>query len=301
VVHAARAHALPTALLLQNTVNLRTMELGSPQALARRLRQQYRAMSTVIAVARHLGDRARALGFPDVRVIENAADARDFVPQPPDLALLRALDIRQGEVVVAHVSNLKPWKRPLDVVESATLALRRDPRLVYLVVGDGPLRVAMEEACRSAGQMDRFRFAGWVDHARVPAYLCLADLVLMPSEHEARALVYLETQACGRVLLASDIPAAREVIRDGETGVLFGKGDVRDLAAKTLRLAGDPRLRARIGARAREAAEGRSVDALLDAYEAALWDLARRSGRGDDAFAPGRLGAERGTVTATDR
>jgi glycosyltransferase involved in cell wall biosynthesis len=45
--------------------------------------------------------------------------------------------------------------------------------------------------------------------------------------------VYLETQACGRVLLASDIPAAVDVVTDGETGLLFRKGDIAHLAART--------------------------------------------------------------------
>jgi glycosyltransferase involved in cell wall biosynthesis len=55
----------------------------------------------------------------------------------------------------------------------------------------------------------------------MPDYINLADIVVMPSAAETQALVYLETQACARLLLASDIPGAREVIVDGETGLLF--------------------------------------------------------------------------------
>jgi glycosyltransferase involved in cell wall biosynthesis len=47
----------------------------------------------------------------------------------------------------------------------------------------------------------------------------------MPSDSETQALVYLEAQACARVLLASDVPGAREVMTDGETGLLFRKED----------------------------------------------------------------------------
>jgi hypothetical protein len=47
------------------------------------------------------------------------------------------------DVVVAHVSTLRDVKRPLDVVAAGALALRRNPHLVYLIVGDGPGRPAM--------------------------------------------------------------------------------------------------------------------------------------------------------------
>jgi glycosyltransferase involved in cell wall biosynthesis len=58
----------------------------------------------------------------------------------------------------------------------------------------------------------------------VPDYINLADVVVMPSEREGQSLVYLEAQACGKLIVASDIPAAREVITDGETGLLFERG-----------------------------------------------------------------------------
>src|SRR5581483_4211837 len=205
-----------------------------------------------------------------------AVDPAHFAPRPRDAALARALGIRDDDLVVAHLSNLKPWKRPLDLVASAALTLPSNPRLLYLVVGDGPLRAAMEDACRRAALTERFRFVGWVDHEHVPAYLSLADLVVMPSHAEARALVYLETQACGRLLLASDVPAAREVIVDGKTGLLFEQGSLADLAAQTLRAAADPDLRARVGAAARRSISPRALDTLLDAYEETLRDLARR-------------------------
>ena len=62
----------------------------------------------------------------------------------------------------------------------------------------------------------------------------------MTSEREGLALVYRETQACGRVLLASDIPAAREVVVHNENGVIFPMGDVEALGADTLQLISDP-------------------------------------------------------------
>ena len=178
-----------------------------------------------------------------------------------------------------HASNLKGVKRPLDIVRSGERVLRERPEVAYLIVGDGPLRAAMEERCRQEGILGSFRFVGWVEHERVPEYLNLADIAVMPSETEGFALAYLEAQACGCVLLASDIPAAREVVEDGRTGLLFRRDDVDHFAAQTLRAAGDPGLRAAIGRRAREAVRAHDLDRTVAAYEHALRELAGRPRR----------------------
>jgi glycosyltransferase involved in cell wall biosynthesis len=155
-------------------------------------------------------------------------------------------------------------------VASAARALARNPRLLYVVVGDGEDRARMEAACRQARVRERFRFVGWVAHGRMPAYVTLADLVVCPSEHEAQSLVCLEAQASGRALLASDIPAAREIVRDGETGLLFPTGDVEQLAARTVALAGDARLRRAIGVQARAAARAHGVARIVTRYAETL-------------------------------
>jgi len=137
-------------------------------------------------------------------------------------------------------------------------------------------RAELEAQCRSAGLSDFFRFTGWVGHDLVPDYINLADAVVMPSETEAAALVYLETQACARLLIASDIAGAREVIRDGETGLLFRKGDVDDLTAMLLLAAGDADLRERIGRAAREAIRTHDAKSFVANYDRAIRGLVER-------------------------
>jgi glycosyltransferase involved in cell wall biosynthesis len=227
----------------------------------------------IVTVASYLADGLRRLGFSHVVTIPNAIDVEQFVPRPRDAALAQDLGLRREDVVVVHASNLTPLKRPLDIVASAEDALRSHPDLMYVVVGDGALRAPMEAACAAAGITPRFRFTGWVDYERMPAYINLADIVIMASEGEGLARVYLEAQSCARLLLTSDIPAAREAITDGETGILFRRGDVQDLAAKTLHAAGHPELRAAIGWNARQQATRHSLPRTVDAYAAVLGEL----------------------------
>jgi glycosyltransferase involved in cell wall biosynthesis len=237
------------------------------------LLQQYRKVKLIVTPAKHLAESLRQLGVHHTKTIPNAVDLHQFSPRPKNNALLRELAIRDDAVVVAHASNLKALKRPLDVVSSAQRALQQNPRLVYVIVGDGTCREVLEEACRERRISEYFRFVGWVDYDRMADYINLADMVVMPSEGETQARVYLETQACARLLLASDIPGAREVIVDGETGLLFRKGDVDDLTAKMLSAASDPELRTAIGRKARQRVQVHSLTDAVAIYIATLQEV----------------------------
>ncbi len=229
-----------------------------------------RGADRVVAVAHHLAARVRALGARQVIAIPNGADTARFRPGPKEPQALRRFGLGEGHVVAAQVSGLKPSKRPEDVVRAAVLAAKEAPHLVHLVVGGGPGRDAVAESARRHGVAARFRFAGEVDHARMPDVMRLADLVVLASEHEGLPLVFGEARACGRVVVASDIPAAREAIVDGETGVLFRMGDPADLAAKLVALAHDPPGRERIGRRSRDEALRWTTDHAASAMSAAL-------------------------------
>jgi len=266
----ARAHGVPCVLRIAGAMTLGILHGTLPERTVRHLIEQFRHAALIICPAEHLAARLRPFGLPPIRVIRNAVDTSHFAPAPKPAALLRRWNIDERDVVVAHASNLKTLKRPLDVVDAAALALPRDTRLRYLVIGHGPTRQAMEDACRARGIAAAFRFTGWIGQEQMPDYLNLADIIAMPAEDETQARVYLETQACGRVLLASDIAAAREVVVDGDSGVLFRKGDVADLVDKTLRLAREPATRIRIGRNARARVAVHALPAVVRDYLDAL-------------------------------
>jgi len=271
----AMAFSIPWILRAAGSITMGIMNRSYPEAFAERMLAQYRRADLIVTPAKHMAERLRGMGFNNLRAISNAVDVQRFSPRPKDNDLLHELAIREDQIVVANVSNLKAVKRPLDLVHSAEKASKQNPRLVYVIVGDGDLRSVMESKCEAKNLLRQFRFVGWIDYDRMPYFINLADIVVMASEAEGLARIYLETQACGRLLLASDIAAAREVIADGETGLLFRKGDIEDLTAKTLLAAGDPRLRAAIGDKAREQAEKRSLDHVVAEYAAALESVVR--------------------------
>jgi glycosyltransferase involved in cell wall biosynthesis len=277
IPEVGRAHALPMVQLVRGNPTRGILNGSYPLEPGRRLLAEFRKVDQIVCVARYMAEGLQRLGFANARHIWNAVDVEQFSPRPKSSSLLRSLAIDEQAVVVAHVATAKDIKRPMDLVDSAEKALRRDPRLVYLMVGDGWLRPALEQATRERGLAGRFRFVGWVPYEQVPDYINLADLVVLPSEGEGMARVYLEAQACGRVLIASDIAAAHEVIEHSQTGLLFPTGDTDALAAQTLLAAGDPALRAQIGRQARQRVEAHhTLSGAVSAYEAVLRQVVGR-------------------------
>jgi len=105
-----------------------------------------------------------------------------------------------------------------------------------LLVGGGPQDGALKMQAQRLGLGDKVLFTGRVPHAQVARYYDLVDVLAYP-RHGMRLtelvtpLKPLEAMAQGRLMVASNVGGHRELIRDGQTGVLFKAGDADDLAA----------------------------------------------------------------------
>ena len=283
----ARRHGIPTVALVQGGITIRRILADDGDRLARHQLDRLRQVDVVVAIAGHLRRDLAPLALPRVVVIPNPVDLERFTPGPKPPALLDALRLDADQVVVSHFSNFKLAKRVSDIVESAGHVLAVEPDVVYLLVGDGPDRAPIESRCRALGLTERVRSVGWVDSAEMPAYLRLTDVVVMASESEGLPLIYLEAQASGRLLVASDIPATRELVSDGETGLIFPTGDVRGLAAMTRRAVQDRTLREAIGRSALAAVRAHAKPAILDAYVRLLEGLVSSRRARTDPGLPG--------------
>lgn len=182
----AKKHGLPSVLLIQGGTTWGMLNGTIPRETAQQLLAQYCQTNAVVCVAEHLAKHIEALILRQVKVIPNPVDLQRFYPRQKNNSLRRELAIEENEIVVAHISNLKTLKRAMDIVCSAERVLEDNPKIIYVIVGDGPCRSMMEEACMNKRISENFRFVGWVDYERVPDYINLADIVIMPSEAEAR-------------------------------------------------------------------------------------------------------------------
>jgi N-acetyl-alpha-D-glucosaminyl L-malate synthase BshA len=206
-----------------------------------------------------------------IRVIPNFVDPELFHPEKGGHPAFPFLD--PGEKTVMHASNFRPVKRVDIVVRTfARLAAEVPSRLV--LVGDGPERWQAQELARSLGVEDRVFFLGIQE--RMETLLPLADLFLLPSEHESFGLVALEAMACGVPVIATSRGGTNELVEDGVSGFLVDPDDGEAMVATARRVLDDGALALRVGEAARRrAVECFSESAVVDRYEALYRELLR--------------------------
>ncbi|CAK0775986.1 Glycosyl transferase family 1 domain-containing protein [Gammaproteobacteria bacterium] len=146
-------------------------------------------------------------------------------------------------LVVVSVGNLIPRKGLTQLFTALTRT--RDVHLDLF--GEGPERGRLETLAAALGLSDRVTFRGRIAPEDVPAALARADVFVLASHSEGRPNVVLEAMAAGLPVVATAIEGVRELIADGETGLLFPDGDVDRLAAHLGALRDAPVLRDRLG------------------------------------------------------
>lgn len=222
-------------------------------------------------------------------VVPNWIDMRPYAALPRP-----ALDAPRAPVRVLFLSRLEVAKGVLDLVEAAARMGERARSLSQIVIGgEGPSREAVERAISERGVASCCELAGWLKGPDKLQALAAADIYVFPSHVEGFPNALLEAMGAGLPVVATDVGAVRELVTDGETGLIVPPQQPAALAAALARLVGDAELRQRLGAAARAhverhhdvAAGWRRVHAVL---EAALAERvgARRTWRGLRAVAP---------------
>ena len=184
---------------------------------------------------------ARGIPADKVTVIPNAVDIEKFdIGGTPDEALKAQLGL-QGATVLGFIGSFYAYEG-LDLLLAALPALlKQRPDLRVLLVGGGPQDDALKAQAAALGVAGQVLFTGRVPHAEVGRYYDLVDVLCYP-RHSMRLtelvtpLKPLEAMAQGRLLVASDVGGHKELIHDGETGVLFRAGSADALASAVLGL-----------------------------------------------------------------
>ena len=204
----------------------------------------------------------------DVEVVHNFVCPSHF-ERPPDLEFRSQLSPK-GTPILCHVSNFRPVKRVLDVIDTFA-RVRAEREVTLLMVGDGPDRARAEARCRELDLAQDVVFLGKVKNPIEP--LLISDLLLLPSETESFGLVALEAMAAGVPVVSSNVGGLSEVNVKEETGFLRDVGDVEGMAQDALAILDDGALRGfkqRAKARAAEFTIDRILPHYLDLYHRAL-------------------------------
>jgi glycosyltransferase involved in cell wall biosynthesis len=190
-----------------------------------------------------------------VSILPNGVDPSRFLPVAPDAELRARLDLRAEDFVLVYCGSLTAYEG-LDDLIVAVGSLNPAIRARLVIVGEGPHLETLRAAATATRSGSAVTFLGAVPPAEIPRYWSLADAVALPRKpfkvcEVVSPLKPFEAMAMGKPVILSDLPVSREIVRDGETGLICRPADPQDLAATLARVARDGALRNRLGAAAR--------------------------------------------------
>jgi glycosyltransferase involved in cell wall biosynthesis len=229
------------------------------QRLARRERRVWRGAEAYVTITAALLEdmEARFGSRPRVAVVADGVRLSGVDVRPS----ARTLD----EPVVAYAGHLYAWKG-VDLLLSALALL---PTARGLIIGGHPKEPDLgrvQALAATLGIANRVTFTGLVEPGRVAELLRQADILTLPNPSSAIStrftspLKLFEYMAAGRPIVASDLPAIREILHDGIDALLVTPGDPGAIAAAIERLRADPALGAKLAAAARTAVTDYSWD-----------------------------------------
>ena len=184
---------------------------------------------------------ARGIPAEKVTVIPNAVDIESFDPGgQQDESLKEKLGLSSC-TLIGFIGSFYAYEGLDLLLDAFPKILAQLPDVRLLLVGGGPQDAALKEQAKRLGIADKVVFTGRVPHQDVQRYYDLIDVLAYP-RHSMRLtdlvtpLKPLEAMAQGRLLVASDVGGHRELIRDGETGMLFQAGNADSLAETIMKL-----------------------------------------------------------------
>jgi N-acetyl-alpha-D-glucosaminyl L-malate synthase BshA len=249
--------------------------VGSDPSYARVVRFSIEQSHAVTAVSESLkADTLKMLGTArDIQVIANFLDCAEYRRRDAP-GVRAALCPPPYEALVIHVSNFRPVKR-VDVAIEVFRRIREQVRARFVLLGDGPVREAVERQAADAGLASDVQFLG-EQHDLVP-YLSAADLFLLPSAQESFGVAALEAMACDVPVIASRIGGLPEIIDDGVTGYVCDLNAPDQMAQRGVELLTNRPARERMGRAAAQVVRTRyCTDRIVPHYEAAYAALLRQ-------------------------
>jgi glycosyltransferase involved in cell wall biosynthesis len=172
----------------------------------------------IITVSNATKDYVLSLGAkPEkIKVLHNGVDLVHFRPlNGKREEMRRKLGIPQNSIVVLTVRRLV-YKNGIDtLIESANIAVRKNPKITFLVVGKGPDLNNVQMRIRQLGIENNFRLTGFVKDEDLPFYYNAADFFVLPSKSgEGLPLVALEAMACGLPVIATNVGGISEILME---------------------------------------------------------------------------------------
>ena len=141
-----------------------------------------------------------------------------------------------AEMIISHVSNFRPVKRVLDVIESFNKISKIIPSKL-MMIGDGPDKTKAEKLAYQYGLLDKVKFLGKTQE--VAEILCFSDLMILPSQTESFGLAALEAMISSTPVISTNSGGLPELNVHGKTGFLVEIGDIDAISKYSVKILSD--------------------------------------------------------------
>jgi glycosyltransferase involved in cell wall biosynthesis len=189
-----------------------------------------------------------------------------FLTAKNDPELRRKLGIAPDDFVIGKIARLFKLKGHDDLFAVASELVRQNPKIKFLLVGDGEWRGRFENLAKTLGLEKNIIFTGLVPPAEVSRCVGIMDALMHLSLREGLPRALPQALAAAKPVVACDCDGAREVCLDGETGFLIHPGDLTGLKNRLLQLAGNAALREKFGRSGQNfVRENFAVEKMVDA------------------------------------
>lgn len=182
-----------------------------------------------------------------ITVINNHISEKDLRSPSPALAdnpSITTLDKAGPEsIIVTQIGRLDRQKNPFFLLRVAQLVKKEFPEILFVLVGEGPLREKIEENIATFNLQENVILAG--HQSNISRLFDISDIISLTSRWEGVPYVLLEAVCFKKAVIATDIPGNREVVTDGENGFLVE--DEEEFAKKLVILFRSPQLRLKMG------------------------------------------------------
>jgi len=232
----------------------------------------FKAADLIIVLNRRLERCVTARGVDEgkVKVIPNWVDTSRFNPREDGSTIREAYSLKK--IVLLYVGRLHPVKNLEIAVDAVSKLVAANPDLSFLIVGEGPQKQKLQDLALELKISEHVFFAGTIAHQELPRFYAAANIFIIPSIEEGQPKAVLEALASGKPVVATSVPGLKELIIDGENGILVPLNDSDALAYAVKAILSSPTLSERLSENAREYALNHFSREAILAEEARLYD-----------------------------
>lgn len=151
------------------------------------------------------------------------------------------------DMVVGFVGNLTKSKAPHLLVKSMPSVISKFKETKLLIIGDGPMRKAIEDLVKLSDIQENVKMLGRVPHVELVTYYNEMRLLVIPSYTEGLPAVALEAMVCSTPVLATPVGGIPDIITDGENGFLLNGNHPQEIALRIIKLFQNPQLLEKVG------------------------------------------------------